>query len=335
MKFLLATITLGIVFAMNRFHEDHFKKANIFFKEIVYKNTTEVFHVKKEIRKFIQALNERQKNRTQSFNEKEKNRTRSLNEIECTKIFYEYIKNDHLSQLSDAWNTLDFRIFEEKKISRKFRNEMKTKLKPYLKTRAKMAFGENSLCENNFLKITFSTTTSLPPVGFLQFLSSKTIYNLNKLLDFFNLDSQKLLRIELRVILGENFNIKSRITFSTYTGPHYCCGLTYEDFPKLEILNVEIRLSLRKTKEDETENNLMNTKDEQNWELTGKHFLNTLYILILIFAFKSRFHVIIDFNCQNDDGSPMLVRFQIIRIHYKLDLVTLNLVTTYELVAIF
>ena len=195
-----------------------------------------------------------------------------------------------------------------------------------------MAFGENSLCENNFLKITFSTTTSLPPVGFLQFLRSKTI---GPLLDFFNLDSQKLLRIELWVILGENFNIKSRITFSTYPMPHYCCGFTNEDFPKLEILNVEIRLTLRKTKQDETENNLMNTKDEKNWELAGKHFLNTLYILILIFAFKSRFHVIIDFNCQNDDGSPMLVRFQIIRIRYKLDLVTLNLVTTYELVAIF
>ena len=82
-------------------------------------------------------------------------------------------------------------------------------------------------------------------------------------------------------------------------------------------------------------NNLMKTREEKNWILTGKHFLNTLYVLILIFVFKSRFHVIIDFNCQDEDGNPMLVRFQIIRIHYKLDLVTLNLVTTYELVAIF
>ena len=55
-------------------------------------------------------------------------------------------------------------------------------------------------------------------------------------------------------------------------------------------------------------------KDEQNWELTGTHFFNTLYVLILIFVFKTRFHVIIDFNCQNNDGKPILVRFQIIRI---------------------
>ena len=326
MKFLLATITLVIVFSMNRFHEDHFKDTNIFFKE----NTTEVFHLKKEIRKFIEAFKERQKNRTRSVNEIEKNRTRSLNEMECTKIFYEYIKDDNLS---DAWNTLDTGIFEEKKISRKFRNKMKTKLKPYLKTRAKMAFEGNSLCENSFLKITFSTTR-LPPVGFLPFLRSKKI---GHLLDFFNLNSQKLLRIELRLTLEEIFNIKKigyTARWRLFATPGYL-SLTNEDFPKLEILNVEIRLTLRKTKEDETENNLTNTKDEQNWELAGKHFLNTLYILILIFAFKSRFHVIIDFNCQNDDGSPMLVRFQIIRIHYKLDLVTLNLVTTYELVAIF
>ena len=332
MKFLLATITLVIVFSMNRFQDYHAKDTNNVFTKIVYKNTTEIFHLKKEIRKFIEAFKEKQKNLTRVLNEKEKNQTRSLNEIECTKILYKYIKNDHLSQLSNAWNTLDLIIFEEKKISRKFRNEMKTKLKPYLKTRAKMAFEENSLCENSFLKITFSTSTSLPPVGFLQLLRSKTI---GPLLDFFHSDSQKLIRIELRMILGENFNIKSMITFSTYTLPHYCCGLTNEDFPKLEILNVEIRLTLAKTKADETENNLKITKDEQNWELTGQHFLNTLYVLILIFVFKSRFLVIIDFNCQNNDGNPMLVRFQIIRIHYKLDLVTLNLVTRYELVAIF
>ena len=325
MKFLLATITLVIIFAINRFHEDNFKDATNFFKEIVYKNTTEVFHVETEIRNLIEPFKERQKNRTRTQNEIEKNRTRSLNEIECTKIFYEYIKDD---DLSEAWNTKDLkisdpRIFKEIKIWWKFRNEMKNKLKPYLKTRAKMAFEENSLCENSFLKITFSTSTSIPPVGFLQLLRSKTI---GPLLDFFHSDSQKLIRIELRMILGENFNIKTMITFSTYTLPHYCCGLTNEDFSKLEILNVEIRLTLAKTKADETENNLKITKDEQNWELTGQHFLNTLYVLILIFVFKSRFLVIIDFNCQNNDGNSMLVRFQIIRIHYKLDLVTLNLV---------
>ena len=316
MKFLLATITLVIVFAMNRFHEDHFKDANIFFKEIVYKNTTEVFHVETEIRKLIEAFKERQKNRTRSQNEIEKNRTRSLNEIECTKIFYEYIKDD---DLSEAWNTKDLkisdpRIFKEIKISRKFQNEMKNKLKPYLKTRAIMAFGENSLCKNSFMKVTFSTT-SLPPVGYLPFLSSK----IGRLLDFFNLNPQKLLGIQFRLTLGEVFNTKPiKIAYTTrwrlFTTPDYL-GLTNEDFPKLEILNVEIRLTLRKTKEDETDNNLKITKDEQNWEFTGTHFLNTLYVLILIFVFKTRFHVIIDFNCQNNDGKPILVRFQIIRIH--------------------
>ena len=104
MKFLLATITLVIVFSMNRFQDYHSKDTNNVFTKIVYKNTTEIFHLKKEIRKFIEA-----------FKEKQKNRTRSLNEIECTKILYEYIKNDHLSQLSNAWNTLDLIIFEEKK----------------------------------------------------------------------------------------------------------------------------------------------------------------------------------------------------------------------------
>ena len=315
MKFLLATVTLVIVFAMNRFHEDHFKDANKFFREIVYKNTTEVFHVETEIRKLIEAFKERQKNRTRSQNEIEKNRTRSLNEIECTKIFYEYIKDD---DLSEAWNTKDLkisdpRIFKEIKISRKFRNEMKNKLKPYLKTRAKMAFGKNSLCENSFLKITFSTT-SLPPVGFLPFLSSK----IGRLLDFFYSNSQKL-KTNFRLTLGEIFDTKpKKIGYTTrwrlITTPDYL-GLTNEDFPKLEILNVEIRLTLRKTKEDETDNNLKITKDEQNWEFTGTHFLNTLYVLILIFVFKTRFHVIIDFNCQNNDGKPILVRFQIIRIH--------------------
>ena len=109
MKFLLATITFVLVFAMNLFHDDHFKNANNFFKEIVYKNTTEVFHVEKEIRKLIEAFKERQKIRTRSQNEIEKNRTRSLNEIECTKIFYEYIKDD---DLSEAWNTKDLKILD-------------------------------------------------------------------------------------------------------------------------------------------------------------------------------------------------------------------------------
>ena len=329
MKLLVACMTLVLVFAMNRFQEDQFKDANNFFKEIVYKNTTEVFHLKKEIRKFIEAFKEKQKNRTRSLNEIEKNRARSLIEIECTKTFYEYIKDD---DLYEAWDSLDSGIFEEKKISRKFRNEMKTKLKPYLISRAKTAFGENSLCENSFMKITTSTTSTYLLEIFPSF--SQKLLSYWNLLGFFDMDSQKLLRIELRLTLGEfPFRIKKKITFSTYTLPHYCCGLTKKDLPKLEILNVEIRLTLRKTKEDKTQNNLMITTDEQDWKLIGKHFINTLSVLIIIFVFKTRFYVIIDFNWQNDDGWIALVRFQIIRIHYRLDLVTLNLVTTYDFVA--
>ena len=68
--------------------------------------------------------------------------------------------------------------------------------------------------------------------------------------------------------LGEVFNTKPiKIEYTArwrlFTTPDYL-ALTNEDFPKLEILSVDIRLTLRKTKEDETDNNLKITKDDQN-----------------------------------------------------------------------
>ena len=75
-------------------------------------------------------------------------------------------------------------------------------------------------------------------------------------------------------------------------------------------LDVEIRFALRNTKEDKADNSLMITKDKHNWKLTGKGFLYTLYVLIVIFMFKFRFNVIIDFPCRCH-GSPTLVRIRI------------------------
>ena len=205
MKFLLATITLGIVFAMNRFHEDYFKDANNLFEEIGYKNSTEVFKIDQKIRNFVKV-----------FQERRKNRIRSLNEIECTK--------------------------------------------------------------------TFSTKTHTRILAFLSFRKIGQIMD-----DWIIDDSQKLLILELRLTLKKNWrNIKYAITYSPYPMPHH--------EPQKHKLDVEIRFALRNTKEDKTDNSLMITKDEQNWKLTGKGFINTLYVLIIIFIFNFRFNVIIDFH---------------------------------------
>ena len=75
-------------------------------------------------------------------------------------------------------------------------------------------------------------------------------------------------------------------------------------------LDVEIRFALRNTKEDKADNSLMITKDKHNWKLTGKGFLNTLYVLIIIFMFKFRFNVIIDFHSHLYVPIPILVRFR-------------------------
>ena len=276
MKFLVSITTLILVFAMNRFHEDHFKDANNFFIEIVYKNTTEQFHVKREIRKFIK-----------SFEERQKIRTRSLNEIECTKTFYEYIKEGfiHNPTFFETYNHsfLDRNSIEM--VTNLEKPQLFWKIKENLKLEAESAFREMSLCEKSFMIIRFTSTCRIENCD----LSSD--------------GSQKILRTEISFELDKN-------------------SLKFLDRSNQIITLTKI-------------DNLMKTREEKKWELTGKHFLNTLYVLILIFVFKSRFYVIIDFNCQDDDGASMLVRFQIIRIHYKLDLVTLNLVTRYELVAIF
>ena len=295
MKFLVSITTIVLVFAMNRFHEDYFKDGINFFEEIGYKNSTEVFKIDLKIRKLIEVFKERQKNRTRSLNEIEKNRTRSLNEIECTKTFYEYIKDDNLYNVLDG---IMKNNMEVKKLSRNFLIEMNTKLKPYLKARSKLAFRGKSLCENSSMKITFSTKTH---AGFLAFLNSKKIGQ--RIGNWIINDSQRLLRLELRLTLNKNWqNIKYAITFSPYPMQHKAS--------QKHKLDVVIRFTLKKIKED---NNLTITKDEHYWKLTGKHFLNTLYVLIVIFMFKFRFNLIIDFPC-HCHGSPTLVRirFQII-----------------------
>ena len=114
-------------------------------------------------------------------------------------------------------------------------------------------------------------------------------------------DSQKLLILELRLTLKKNWrNIKYAITYSPYPMPHH--------ESQKHKLDVEIRFALRNTKEDKTDNSLMITKDEQNWKLTGKGFINTLYVLIIIFIFNFRFNVIIDFHSHL--YGPILVRFR-------------------------
>ena len=163
MKFLVSITTLILVFAMNRFHEDHFKDANNFFKEIVYKNTTEVFHVKREIKKFIK-----------SFEERQKIRIRSLNEIECTKTFYEYIKDGfiHHPAFFESYNhtyldrnSIEMvrnykkpKVLTKKEGSRMFLNNLIWKIKDNLKIEAESAFRDTNLCEKSFMIITFTST---------------------------------------------------------------------------------------------------------------------------------------------------------------------------------
>ena len=298
MKFLVSITTIVLVFAMNRFHEDYFKDGNNFFEEIGYKNSTEVFKIDLKIRNLIEVFKERQKNRTRNLNEIEKNRTQSLNEIECTKTFYEYIKDDNLYNVLDDIMKNNMGV---KKLSRNFLTEMNTKLKPYLKARSKLAFRGKSLCENSSMKIKFSTKTH---TGILAFLNSKQIGH--RIANWIINDSQKLLRLELRLTLNKNWqNIKYAITFSPYPMPHKAS--------QKRKLDVVIRFTLKKIKEDKNDDNLTITKDEQNWKLTGKHFLNTLYVLIVIFMFKFRFNVIIDFPCRyHHYGSLVRIRFQII-----------------------
>ena len=298
MKFLVSITTIVLVFAMNRFHEDYFKDGNNFFGEIGYKNTTEVFKIDLKIRNLIEVFKERQKNRTRNLNEIENNRTQSLNEIECTKTFYEYIKDDNLYNVLDDIMKNNVGV---KKLSRNFLTEMNTKLKPYLNARSKPAFRGKSLCENSSMKITFSTKTH---VGFIAFLNSKKTGQ--RIDNWIINDSQKLLRLEFRLTLNKNWpNIKYAITFSPFTMQHKAS--------QKHKLDLVIRFTLKKIKEDKNDDNLTITKDEQNWKLTGKHFLNTLYVLVVIFMFKFRFNVIIDFPCRCH-GSPTLVRirFQII-----------------------
>ena len=291
MKFLVSIITtLVLVFAMNLFHEDYFKDASNFFEEINYKNSTEVFKIDQKIGNFFEVLQERRRNRT-----------RSLNEIECTKTFYKYIKDDpgYLFYLLDYVmknNT------EVKKLLRKFPIEMKTKskrfqLKPYLRKRTKMAFREKTLCVYSSMKIKFTTKTH---TGILAFLSSRQIGQIMD--DWIIDDSQKLLRLELRLTrIWQDF--KYAITYSPYPIiPHH--------ESQKHKLDVEIRFALRNTKEDKTDDSLKITKDEQNWKLRGKGFLNTLYVLIIILMCKIRFNVIIDFNCHH--YSLVRFRFQII-----------------------
>ena len=201
--FTIVPISLAII--MIQFHDD----IDFFCEEIGYVSN-EVM-----IRKFLK-----------SFGERKKHMTRSLNEIECTKTFYEFIKEDQ-DDIFNLWDNVLKNNMEVEKLSRKLLIEMKTKLKPYLKARAKLAFREKSLCENSFMKITFS-----------------------------------------------------------------------------------IRFLLRKTIEDKTENNLLITTDQQDWKLTGQHFLNTLYVLIVIFMFKFRFNVIIDFRSYRNCNWKTLVRFR-------------------------
>ena len=296
MKFLVSITTIVLVFAMNRFHEDYFKDGNNFFEEFGYKNSTEVFKIDQKIRNLIEVFKERQKNRTQILNEIEKNRTQSLNEIECTKTFYEYIKDDNLYNVLDDIMKINMGV---KKLSKNFLIEMNAKLKPYLKARSKLAFRRKSLCENSSMKITFSTKTN---AGFLAFLNSKKIGQ--RIGNWIINDSQKLLRLELRLTLNKNWqNIKYAITFSPYPMQHKTS--------QKRKLDVVIRFTLKKIKEDKNDDNLTITKDEQNWRLTGKHFFNTLYVLIIIFMFKIRFNVIIDFPCHLHFSFPTLVRIRI------------------------
>ena len=133
------------------------------------------------------------------------------------------------------------------------------------------------------------------------FLSSRRIGQIME--DWVINDSQKLLRLQLRLKMKKNRqNIKYAITFSPYSMPH-------RNSQKHK-LDVEIRFTLRKTKEDKTDNNLMIITDEQDWKLTGQQFINTLYVLIIIFMFKFRFNVIIDFRSYRNCSWRTLVRFR-------------------------
>ena len=272
----LTIVPISLAIIMNQFHDD----IDFFCEEIGYVSN-EVM-----IKKFLK-----------SFGERKKHMTRSLNEIECTKTFYEFIKEDQYD-IFNVWDNVLKSNMEVEKLSMKLLIEMKTKLKPYLKARAKLAFREKSLCENSFMKITFSTKTH---PGILAFLSSRKIGQIMD--DWVINNSLKLLKLELRLTLNKNWqNIKYAIVFSPYSMPH-------KDSQKHKI-DVEIRFSLRKTIEDKTENNLLITTGQQDWKLTGQHFLNTLYVLIIIFMFKFRFNVIIDFRSYRNCCWRTLVRFR-------------------------
>ena len=150
----------------------------------------------------------------------------------------------------NLWDNVLKNNMEVEKLSRKLLIEMKTKLKPYLKARAKLAFKEKSFCENSFMKITFSTKTH---PGILAFLSSRKIGQIMD--DWIIDDSQKILRLEPRLTLKKNWrNIKYAITYSPYPMPQH--------ESQKHKLDVDIRFALRNTKEDKTDNSLMITKDE-------------------------------------------------------------------------